>query len=81
MNVIPYFSYILTNMGEIRGGKCLHDGANDFCSFVKIQMGRHNWNYICTCTVKLYDILEIRNAMTKFIHYVTAYTIYILCDN
>ena len=47
----------------------------------KSKWGRHNWNYICTCTVKLYDILEIRNAMTKFIHYVTAYTIYILCDN
>ena len=33
------------------------------------------WNYICTCTVKHYDILEIKNAFAKSVYCVTDYMV------
>jgi hypothetical protein len=35
----------------------------------------HNQNFIYVCTIKLYDILKVRNAPVKFVYFVSDYTI------
>jgi len=81
MNIYLYLPYLLSGRGEIQYRKSACDSMLYFrVSLQSVQKRPYYsyWrqqNYICSCTVKLEDIVKVNKALQMLLYYVTEHII------